>query len=157
MNMNYILLTTDGNKGVGLFKVLEDKLIQDLAYLRQHAAKQVIHDRLRRRRLLEGHDTLDDAKILEAAYAVAARTKIHVFISSDNEEGKLLSFPAALYYCFRRTVSAVKEALARYLKDHEHIEVMRVKNKGIIVHAKNAEYLKHHENNTGVADLVLDW
>jgi hypothetical protein len=95
--MNCILLTTDGNKGVGLFKVLEDKLVQDLAYLRQHAAKQVIHDRLRRRRLQEGNDTLDDAKILEEAYDVAARTKIHVFISSDNEEGMLLSFPAALY------------------------------------------------------------
>lgn len=137
---------SDPNKGIGLFKIIEAKLVEDLAFIKKSAARQVIHDR---RRLEQGQRRLQltfshrssegdasalvspsstpassattqttttmtkatttattpdttagksvsepelpklvDEEILKESYDVAARSKIHVFISSDNEEGE---------------------------------------------------------------------
>lgn len=94
-------MVSDRNKGYELFKIIECKLVEDLAFIRTNAARQVVHDR-RRLQLRFAHSTdqtagsvatepqlpqLNDTEVLKEAYDMAARSKIHVFISSDNEEG----------------------------------------------------------------------
>ena len=114
--------------------------MQDLPYIKKQASRGSFAGRRLSPAALDAtslRDPNEQADVEDPNYDASVKEKIHVFISSDNEE--------------------VKEALARFLVDHEHIEVMRVKNNGIVVHAKNLQYLKSNGNNTGVEDLVLDW
>jgi hypothetical protein len=138
------------NAGVGLFKVIEAKIMEELHLIRK---EKLIHSqqRLRRERRLEpqrrlffdAHNRTINITLLEAEteksvyHGEADHDRIYVYLASDNER--------------------VKEAFARHLLGHAHISVMRMHTDDLIVHAKNIGYLKTAGNATGLLNLVLDW
>ena len=130
--------------GPHLFQTLETKIVEMIPFIKQTAAEAS-----RRRKLYldiyqESYRKLTgesgNAEVAEIAAEYSGRDddgKVYIYLASDNE--------------------IVKEAFAHYLTDHRNISVMRMMNRGNIVHAKNLNYLRQANNNTGVIDLMVDW
>jgi hypothetical protein len=140
------LNSTAHNAGINVFKVIEQKIMQDYTaikskqeqqrrglrkFLQRHLVDIVPHN--------SSHPNLvsDENMEKEIFLGNADDDRIYVYLAADNQP--------------------IKEAFAHYLKDHDNIAVMRVQNYGHIAHAKNLEYVKGSQNNTGMMDLVVDW
>jgi hypothetical protein len=153
---NYWLDSTDFNKGEGLYKVIEAKLMEELPAIRAEklrAARRkalIIGEYKRYKRSLQDRSPSSsfatdgqrnvsqlDYEFSHDTYKGDGQDKVYVYIASDNER--------------------VKTGLCNYLIGHAHIATMRVKNHGLIVHAKNLGYLRDQKNSSGVMNLVLDW
>lgn len=130
------LNSDDQSMGIGLFKVVEAKIMDEMA--------EIIKRReARRRRILTTIEqslpkinlTLVESMKEASIYSGdESDTGIYVYLASDNER--------------------VKEAFAHYLVGHANITVLRVHEEGHTVHAKNIDYLKQSH---GTFPLVMDW
>lgn len=193
------LNSTEGNAGKQLFKIIEERIIEELPNIRGKAAAA---KELRRSLLVSArnqlaqmlainndsatssvevsrtyiqprsHSSLDDIfhnlNVAISEYSVeersARRRKTSLQkrrLSSNETENELQQFEGVdgdkIYVYLASDNEIVKEAFAEFLIGHANIAVMRVKNLGGIVHAKNIGYLKGANNNTGLMDLTLDW
>lgn len=128
--------------GQVLFQTLESKIVELIPFIKQTAAEA----KRRRKLYLDMYQTSYRKLVGESAVDLIDSSeysgrdddgKVYIYLASDNE--------------------VVKEAFAHYLTDHRNISVMRMMNRGNIVHAKNLNYLRQANNNTGVIDLMVDW
>lgn len=171
--VNDFLASTDFNAGMQLFKVIEQKIMDEL-----HLILSERTTRDRRRRLLvdqynevAGQLNRDGLARLGGAAGDRERSSRRRGLKEDlaglnSTQLDYLSEHSTykgdtedrIYVYLASDNERVKEALAAYLLGHTHISVMRVKNEhGHIVHAKNVQYLKENANNTGIVNLALDW
>jgi hypothetical protein len=117
----------DADKGNQLFKVMSDKIVTQIPSLKMKEGRRKLVNESK-----YGNGTLENETTEDISH------HIYFYLASDNE--------------------IVKEAFALYLTNkYMNIKVIRVKNNGVIVHAKNIGYLKQAGNNTGSFDLALDW
>lgn len=148
------LNSTAFNAGVGLFRVIEGQIMNQLKSLL--AEKRKNHQRRRnllmniahafdRRSLMDGIGTNKAWESLNTThmewiaehdqYHGDSSDRVYLYLASDNDQ--------------------VKEAFAAYLTGHANISVMRIKTAGHISHAKSLSLLKSSSN--GVFTLVMDW
>ena len=140
------LNSTAHNAGINIFKIIEQKIMQDYTTIKKIQEQQ----RRALRSFLHRH-MLD---------AVASNFSHPNLVSDENMENEIFLGNVdddRIYVYLAADNQPIKEAFAHYLKDHDNIAVMRVKNYGHIAHAKNLEYVKGSQNNTGMMDLVVDW
>lgn len=134
--------------GQALFQALESKIVELIPFIKQTATEAATRRKLYidmykesfRKLSSEGGSVGSGAELVESTTEYSGRDddgKVYIYLASDNE--------------------VVKEAFAHYLTNHRNISVMRMMNRGNIVHAKNLNYLRQANNNTGVIDLMVDW
>jgi len=143
--VNDFLHSTAPNAGMQLFRIIEEKIVEELQTILDERKRQREHRKL----LLEpvrgvlssinsdSGNNLSQAEWLAEhdLYHGDSSDRVYIYLGSDNDQ--------------------VKEAFAAYMVNHANVSVMRVKTGQTIVHAKDVNYLKR--NDSGVFTLVMDW
>eukprot|EP00596_Hydrurales_sp_CCMP1899_P010222 CAMPEP_0119038304 /NCGR_PEP_ID=MMETSP1177-20130426/7133_1 /TAXON_ID=2985 /ORGANISM="Ochromonas sp, Strain CCMP1899" /LENGTH=334 /DNA_ID=CAMNT_0007000701 /DNA_START=439 /DNA_END=1440 /DNA_ORIENTATION=+ len=160
------LSSTDVDKGVQLFKLMEDKIMAQLPNIWKTANDTNISHRNKLRRRMEyiGEDNTDNGHI-RRYLTLIDKTPEDIQQEKENEESPYTGTESytndinkyKAYIYISSDNEKIKESFAKYLQDHKNIAVMRLHNNGQIMHGKDISVLKKAGNNTGVMDLALDW
>lgn len=140
--VNDFLHSSAPNAGVQLFRVIEEKIVEELHVILEERKKQKEYRKLLMqpvRRVLTTVATNQTQAVEWQAehdlYHGDNSDRVYIYLGSDNDQ--------------------VKEAFAAYMINHANVSVMRVRTGQTIVHAKDVNYLKR--NDSGVFTLVMDW
>ena len=160
--LNSTKVTDPNHGGQHVFRLLTEKLMEQVPMLRKKAKEERERRRRRLARYLNveaegglGHGLsweqrrrleelmhpadADDKNKNKNKNKGGEEERLYVYVASDNEE--------------------VKERMVAYLEQNAEVPVaaMRVINTGEIAHAKNAVFFHSVANHTGPVDLTVDW